>query len=417
MKNFNNKHQLLSSDLSGYESYLEDLGMTDRNISFLVLAPRKLMELFGCLSGLELLKDAAYRSKFLDLIRDLYEPGQLKKYSAGITHYRDYLISIAALIPYSAKKVSFPRKRKEGPLEHYHINATAYFRDIEKGYWKYLNIELGQCKQDNRKKMRAYKKFAIFLLNANYKTFEAIGPQQILDFKKLETTLKTDWEVLKCVLTYLFQKKHTVSNLTPAVIKIRSRKSFNKQYLKSHEIERLLNAIDTSTVVGKRDFAIIMLMARLGLRPCEPVRMKLSDLDWKNSRLLVRGKNNKNEWLPMPQDVGEAIFNYIKVAPRGDTQNLFVRLRPPYDGYNTCSSQLITLRKAYVEAGIRPPMGRARLNVFRHSLATSLLNSDKSVFEVQALLRHSNPSMTLHYAKYHSKKLSLFEIKWPGASK
>jgi integrase len=417
MKDLKNKHQLLSLDLSGYESYLENLGMTDRNISFLVLAPRKLIELFGCLSGLELLKDAAYRSKFLDFIRDLYEPGQLKKYSAGITHYREYLISIAALIPYSTKKVSFPRKIKEGPLDHYHVGATPYFRKIEKEYWAYLNIELEQCKQDNRKKMRAYKKFAIFLQNTDFTTFGKVGPQQILDFKKLKTTLKTDWEVLKCVLTYLFQKKHTVSNLTPAVIKIKPRKSFNKQYLKSSEVERLLEAIDTSNVVGKRDFAIIMLMARLGLRPCEPVRMQLSDIDWQNARLLVRGKNNKNEWLPMPQDVGEAIFNYLKVAPRGDTQNLFVRLRPPYDGYNTCSSQLITLRNAYVDAGIRPPTGRARLNVFRHSLATNLLNSNKSVFEVQALLRHSNPSMTLHYAKYHAKKLSLFEIKWPGGSK
>lgn len=417
MKNYNKKHLLLSSDLSGYESYLKDLGMTDRNISFLVLAPRKLIELFGCLSGLELLKDAEYRPKFLDFIRDLYEPGQLKKYSAGITHYRDYLISIAALIPYSTKKVSFPRKRKEGPLEHYHNRATPYFRKIEKEYWRYLNLELEQCKQDNRKKMRAYKKFAIFLQNTDFDTFDKVGPQQVLDFKKLETTLKTDWEILKCVLTYLFQKKYTVSNLTPAVIKIKPRRSFNKQYLKSSEIERLLGAIDTSTIVGKRDFAIIILMARLGLRPCEPVRMKLSDLDWESSRLLVRGKNSKNEWLPMPQDVGEAIFNYLKVAPRGDTQNLFVRLRPPYDGYSSCSSQLITLRKAYVEEGIRPPTGRARLNVFRHSLATNLLNSNKSVFEVQALLRHSNPSMTLHYAKYHAKKLSLFEVKWPGVPK
>jgi len=417
MNKYSNKHQLLSSDLSGYESYLEKLGMTDRNISFLVLAPRKLIELFGCLSGIELLKDAAYRSKFLDLIRDLYEPGQLKKYSAGITHYRDYLISTSTLMPYSAKKVSFPRKRKEGPLDYYHKHATPYFRKIEKAYWTYLNKELEQCKQDNRKKMRAYKKFAIFLLNTNYTSFDEVGPQQVLDFKRLETTLKTDWKVLKCVLTYLFQKKYSQSNLTPAVIRVRSRKSFNKQYLKSSEIERLLDAIDTATIVGKRDFAIIMLMARLGLRPCEPVRMQLGDLDWENSRLLVRGKNNKKDWLPMPQDVGEAIFSYIKVAPRGDSQNLFVRLRPPYDGYSSCTSQLITLRKAYVEAGIRPPTGRARLNVFRHSLATTLLNSKKSVFEVQALLRHSDPSMTLHYAKYHAKKLSLFEIKWPGVSK
>jgi|GEM_PF-2172075 len=409
--------KVLSTDLSGFEKYLCKLGMSERQIEFLKLAPRRLIELFGCFSGLELLKDCEFKAKFMSYIKDRYKPGQLKKYASGISHYREYLVSIKTLIPYSDQVMKFTRRKKSDLRVRYEFKRSNYYKDIENKYIKHLRIELEYCKAEYRKKLRAFQKFALFLIEKGTDSFADVRAMDVINFSKLETTYKTDWNSLKGFLNFAFRQGYTTERLAEAIITVKYKTRRKKQYLKSSEIERILNSICRTTITGKRTFAIFLLMARLGLRPSEPLKMKLNDVDWVNARVFVRGKNKRNAWLPMPQDVADAIMDYLKSASRGDSEKLFVQLRPPFDGFERTYVFSKALCKAYQQTGICPPTGNVRLNVFRHSFATKLINEDNlSVFAVQSILRHSTPSMTLHYAKYHSKKLRVFEVKWPGAA-
>lgn len=407
---------ILSTDLSGYEKYLAKLGFTKRHIGFLKLAPKLMFKLYGVHSSVELIKSRGYRAKFLDTISADYCPGTLKKYASGISHYRNYLISEKVIMGSPAAGL-FGKKYDPVRL-YYQKNKSSYFEGVEKNYNKHLTIEMNYCKIEIRKRTATYQRFASHLIKNGCTSFLEVTGKKVIEFGTLITTYRTDWNKLRPFLKFAYREGYIAENFSDAIIPNRKNRQRRKKYIAQEQIDKLLNSLPRSNVSDKRTYAMFLLMAKLGLRPSETVRVKLKDIDWVNAKILVRGKGNRLDWLPLPSEVAEAIIIYLKQSIRGNSGHVFVQERPPHKPILHTHTLTKALICAYEDTGIKPPSENIRLNVFRHSFATALINKeDQSFFTAQVFLRHSSSEMTLNYAKYHAPKLRLFEKSWPESAK
>ena len=185
------------------------------------------------------------------------------------------------------------------------------------------------------------------------------------------------------------------------------------KYLPSGAAQRVLAACDQSTVIGKRDHAILLLLARLGLRAGEIVAMRLEDIDWANAELAVRSKKGEG-WarLPLPVDVGQAMARYLKVRPRSPYRNVFVRDYAPHTPFVASRPVSVLVRKAIERAGVRSAHTGA--HVFRHTLATEMLRHGASLDEIGRVLRHRHPDTSAIYAKVDIEALRQLALPWPG---
>ncbi len=182
--------------------------------------------------------------------------------------------------------------------------------------------------------------------------------------------------------------------------------------LDARSVTRLLASCDRRTRVGRRDFAIITLLWRLGLRAGEVAALRLSDVDWRAGELLVRGKGSRQERLPLPADVGETLAGWLERGrPRRDSVFVFTRLRAPYGGFSAGAvSQIV--RRACQRAGL-PLVGAHRL---RHTAATEMLRAGGSLTEVGQVLRHRGRDVTSIYAKVDRLALAAVVQPWPGSA-
>jgi site-specific recombinase XerD len=180
------------------------------------------------------------------------------------------------------------------------------------------------------------------------------------------------------------------------------------------QVERLLACCDRSSPSGTRDYAILLLLARLGLRGGEVLNMALEDLDWECGELVVRGKGPRLERLPLPVDVGAAVARYLQeVRPPCATRRVFVRMDAPHQGLAQ-SGVCCVVRRALARAGLDPDHKGAHL--LRHSLATNLLRRGASLSEIGQLLRHRQPTTTQIYAKMDIEALRGIALPWPGSA-
>ena len=176
------------------------------------------------------------------------------------------------------------------------------------------------------------------------------------------------------------------------------------------ELERLLRSCDRRRAVGRRDFAILTVCSRLGLRAGEVARLALGDIDWRGGEFVVRGKGARRDRLPLPTDVGEAIAAWLtRGRPRGiDTAAVFVRLRAPHGPLESTGVSAV-VKRASVRAGIEP-IGAHRL---RHTAATRMLQAGGSLVEVGQVLRHERLLTTAVYAKVDLSALAAVAHPWP----
>ena len=183
--------------------------------------------------------------------------------------------------------------------------------------------------------------------------------------------------------------------------------------LTPQQIERLLNSCDQSTPVGQRDYTVLLLLWRLGLRAGEIVAMKLEHLHWRAAEITVRGKGRRRDRLPMPRDVGEALATYLRQGrPSCASRRVFVRLRAPHRGLASSVAICSLVRRALERAGLRP--ARKGAHLLRHSLATQMLRRGASVEEIAQILRHNSPTTTEIYAKVDLSALRKLAQPWPG---
>jgi len=184
--------------------------------------------------------------------------------------------------------------------------------------------------------------------------------------------------------------------------------------LTSEEVDRVLAAPDRATATGRRDYAILLLLARLGLRSSEVLSLELGDIRWRTGEVLIRGKGSRRDLLPLPRDIGASIARYLRLD-RGirPTQRVFLRTYAPRVPLTGPASIGHIVRRTLAQAGVeRPPHIAAHL--FRHTLASRMLQQGADLREISEALRHRAPSTTEIYAKIDMRSLNDVVRPWPA---
>lgn len=179
------------------------------------------------------------------------------------------------------------------------------------------------------------------------------------------------------------------------------------------DIQRLIVAVRTDNMIGRRNYAMLLLMARLGLRAPEVIAIQLDDIDWRSGEIMIRGKGKLYDRMPLTADVGEAIVSYIKNGRAGNSRALFVSSRPPHKPFKNSKIFGAILQNAFEKIGMEPPQKYVGSHVFRHSLATDMLRKGASLDEVSDVLRHRSRPTTMIYAKYDIDALRSIARDWP----
>jgi site-specific recombinase XerD len=178
------------------------------------------------------------------------------------------------------------------------------------------------------------------------------------------------------------------------------------------DVGRLLASCDRSTISGRRDLAVLMLLARLGLRAAEVAGLKLGDIDWRAGEILVRGKAGRKDQLPLPVEVGKALVHYLRCSrPYCECRFLILTLYAPFRPIHPSSITTLVYR-ACQRAGFAQ-VGAHRL---RHALATEMLRKGGDLVEIAQVLRHSDLNTTAGYAKVDRVALRSVAACWPGAT-
>jgi integrase/recombinase XerD len=217
---------------------------------------------------------------------------------------------------------------------------------------------------------------------------------------------------LRSLLRYLYLAGLTAAALVwavPSVADLRDRTL--PRGLDPAAVRRLLASCDRRTLAGRRDFAILLLLSRLGLRAGEVAAITLDDIDWRGGLLLIHGKGSREDALPLPVDVGEAIVAYLVRRPRCESRALFLRLTAPRQELNRCTVAWV-VRAACDRAGL-PRVGAHRL---RHTAASEMLRAGASLPEIGQVLRHREPKTTAIYAKVDHRSLGPLARPWPSAA-
>jgi site-specific recombinase XerD len=228
---------------------------------------------------------------------------------------------------------------------------------------------------------------------------------------------KTPATHLRSFFQYLFAQGLTTTNLSLCVP--RAHKPWGARlprYLSPDQVEAVLASVRTNPRRGARDYAMLLLMARLGLRAPEVIAIQLDDIDWRAGELLVRGKGQRHDRLPIPPDVGEAISKYLREGrTSATTRTLFVTHRAPNRPFK--DSQVINaiLKEAFAATGVKPPTPYVGSHVLRHSLATNMVRAGASLEEIGDLLRHRSQATTMIYAKLDTDGLRSIAQPWPVA--
>jgi integrase/recombinase XerD len=219
---------------------------------------------------------------------------------------------------------------------------------------------------------------------------------------------------LRSFLRFLFVHGDTAIDLTTAVPTVANwRHATLPKFISIEDVRRLLGACDRSTATGRRDYAVLLLLARLGLRANEVAQMTLDDIDWNAGELIVHGKGGRHDRLPLPLDVGNAVVEYLRRDRRPCTsRRLFICARAPRDAVAGASTICTIVRHAIARAGLQPPSRGAHL--LRHSLATELLRRGARLVEIGELLRHRSSDTTMLYAKVDIGALREVAQPWPG---
>jgi integrase/recombinase XerD len=194
------------------------------------------------------------------------------------------------------------------------------------------------------------------------------------------------------------------------------RQSTLPRALPPDQVEQVLNSVDRKTAMGRRDYAILLILARLGLRAGEIRALTLEDLDWKEGLITVRGKAGRFSQLPLPRDVGAAIADYLRRGrPIANSRCVFLRVKAPTGGFQGQTGVGSMVRHALERAGIDSP--RKGAHQFRHALACQMLKQGASLSEIGELLRHRSPQTTAIYAKVDLDSLAALALSWPGGAR
>ncbi len=219
---------------------------------------------------------------------------------------------------------------------------------------------------------------------------------------------------LRCVLRYLALEGLTDVALVQAVLSVAGGAAGMPRPMAPTEVAKVLAGCDRRRATGRRDYAMLMLLARLGLRGGEVVGLELGDVDWRTGEIVVTGKARRSDRLPLPVDVGEALAAYLRRGrPRSDSRRMFLRAQAPFGGFSGTGALRGVMAKACGRAGV----AYASPHRLRHSAATGMLRAGASLAEIGQVLRHGSPRATAVYAAVDHEALRALAPSWPGAGR
>lgn len=301
------------------------------------------------------------------------------------------------------------------PYRCHHSNPCECVVDI---YAHVLDEYLNYCKGINNKpttihtKERACVIFLNHLKSHGCSTFSGLSPelvsQALLCFEN-----KDNYAVIRLFLKYLFEEGHIKSDFSGMVPRYK-RKQVLPTIYSPEEIRKIEYSIDTESITGKRNLAIIRLATRMGLRSGDIAKLKWSEIDFSTGYISIIQEKTSNPWrMQMPQEVYEALSNYKKedITPRNDNY-VFHSLSAPY-GRITTSIIRHAVTNSFVSAGIDITEKKHGPHTFRASLASSMVNEGASYDTVRQILGHSDPDMIKHYAKTDIENLRMCAIEPP----
>ncbi len=217
---------------------------------------------------------------------------------------------------------------------------------------------------------------------------------------------------LRSFSRFLFARGETPSDLSKGILVPRTtRLSGVPKYLPAEEVEKLLDACDLKTGTGRRNHAILLLLARLGLRAGEVARLELGDIRWRSGEIVVRGKGDYVDRMPLLEEVGKALALYlVKDRPKSSSRRLFFRRCAPLRPLVGREAISTVVRTTLEKAGLHPPVRGAHL--LRHSLGTRMIRGGASMAEIGEVLRHHSPGTTEIYAKVDFEALRSLAQAW-----
>jgi site-specific recombinase XerD len=296
-------------------------------------------------------------------------------------------------------------------------SATDHFLDE---YERFLVEERGLKTTTVRNFYRRHaRKFLSYRFGSNSLDFSGLTPNDITTYI-LQTSqtsgvvnTKHSVSVTRSLLRFLHLRGDLQRDLSSAVPAVAgSRQAGIPKFISSRELRKLLESCDRRTHIGRRDFAILLLLARLGLRSCEVAALELNSVDWRAGELCLHGKGRINGRLPLPDDVGQAIAGYLKRGrPSRFTvsRSLFLTSRAPYRALSAgCVTGIVA--RVSIRAGLRRISGHR----LRHTAATQMLRQGASLTEVALVLRHRSIDTTAIYAKVDHGTLRQLAFPWPG---
>jgi site-specific recombinase XerD len=289
-------------------------------------------------------------------------------------------------------------------------------------YEDYLRRQRGLSERTIGHCWRFADRFLVFRFGEGEGELAAITPADIVAFLQKLTSReapfrdKTPPTHLRNFFQYLFKNGLTPTNLALCVPSVAQRYGARlPRHLSPEQVELVLKAVRADVRHGRRNHAMVLLLARLGLRAPEVIAIQLEDLDWRAGELLVRGKGQNHDRVPIPPDVGEALADYIRHDRVSASRALFVTARPPNRPFKDGQVLNAVLKQAFARSGVTPPCRYVGSHVLRHSLATNLIRQGASLAEVGDMLRHRSRRSTMIYAKLDVEGLRSIAQPWPAA--
>lgn len=291
--------------------------------------------------------------------------------------------------------------------------------DLILDYAQYLNAERGFTTTTVKRYSDVARQFLITQLKGDDFSPQKLNQNLVLTyicrcrkrFSPKHTQLISS--VLRSFLIYQVVQGGISTELATCIPSTPSwRASHLPEFLSPSQVKRLLDSCDRCTPKGLRNYAILLLLIRLGLRASEALNLSLDDINWEQGEIEIHGKQRKRRLLPLPNDVGDALASYLQSArPSCDSRQIFIRTRAPYRGLQNPSNISSIVHRALLAAGLDPQHHGAHL--LRYTAATTSLRNGATLFEIGDLLGHSSVDTTALYIKVDIERLKQLSVPWP----
>jgi integrase/recombinase XerD len=246
---------------------------------------------------------------------------------------------------------------------------------------------------------------------------EAVTPLTVIGFVTCScshlglSASRATISALRCLLRHLALEGLVADDIDISILSVAGGGQPLARGIGAGQVDKLLGSCDRRRGIGRRDYAILLLLARLGLRGGEVVGLCLEDIDWRNGEITVRGKGSRVDRLPLPVDVGEALAAYMRRGrPRSESRTVFLRHQAPFVGFCGTGALRGILGRACTRAGV----SYACPHRLRHTAATAMLRQGASVAEIGQVLRHRQPRATAIYAAVDDDRLRTLAPAWLG---